>query len=297
MTTPFAHHASIGVDRELPHQISLAANFVYVRGFDQLGTIDYNPVVPALGANRRPADIGGVAGTSASVLQYTSFGETWYKGLTLAINKRFNDRYQFLGSYTLSKAEDNSTDFQSAFIPQNNGLGRDPNDLTGLPLGFDPDSERGPSLQDQRHRLVLSGMYVGPWDVIFSAITTVGSGRPYNILAGFDFNGDGDGGTIPGPDRARGNPADPATSEGRNSGTLPYQATVDFRLAKRVSLTTGTSLDLMFEVFNFFNRTNYTEINNIAGPGAFPNAALPTFDQFTQAAAPRQIQLAVRVIF
>ena len=57
------------------------------------------------------------------MLQYTSFGETWYRGLTVSATKRFSERYQFLASYTLSKAEDNSTDFQSAFIPQNNGRG------------------------------------------------------------------------------------------------------------------------------------------------------------------------------
>ena len=55
----------------LGDSITLSANFVYVRGFKQLGTIDYNPVVPALGPGRRPEDVGGVAGTSASILQYT----------------------------------------------------------------------------------------------------------------------------------------------------------------------------------------------------------------------------------
>jgi hypothetical protein len=38
-------------------------------------------------------------------------------------------------------------------------------------------------------------------------------------------------------------------------------------------------------------------VNNIAGPGAFPGQALPTFGQFTQAGPPRQIQLAVKVNF
>ncbi len=49
-----------------------------------------------------------------------------------------------LVSYTLSKAEDNGTDFQSEFIAQDSGRGRNPNDLDGLPVGFDPDSEKGP---------------------------------------------------------------------------------------------------------------------------------------------------------
>ena len=295
--TPYAHQASVGVDRELPGQVGVSMNYVFARGFSQLGTIDYNPVVPSLGTGRRPLDVGGRAGTSASVLQYTSFGETWYHGLTVSATKRFSNRYQFQGSYTLSKAEDNSTDFQSAFLPQNNGQGRDPNNPNGLPIGFDAGTERGPSLEDQRHRLVLSGLYVAPYDINISSIVTVASGRPYNILAGVDLNGDGDGGTIPGPDRARTNPADPSSSVGRNSATLPSQATVDVRVNRRIHVGGRTSIDAILEVFNLFNRTNFTDVNNIYGTGAYPTSPLPTFGQFQQAGSPRQVQLAVKVNF
>ena len=130
--------SSTGVERELPGGIALSTDFIYVRGFKQPSTLDYNPLVPSLGPNRRPADVNGLPGTSASVLQYTSFGETWYRGVTFAASRRFIDRHQFLVSYTLSKAEDNGTDFQSEFIAQDSGRGRNPNDLDGLPLGFDP---------------------------------------------------------------------------------------------------------------------------------------------------------------
>jgi hypothetical protein len=296
LVTPYAHHAAIGVDRELLHELTLSANFVYARGFEQLGTIDYNPVVPALGAGRRPEDVDGRAGTSASILQYTSFGETWYRGLTLAVSKRFNGRYQLLASYTLSKAEDNSTDFQSAFVPETNGLGRNRQDLTGLPVGFDPDRERGPSTQDQRHRFVMSGLYVAPAGVQLSSIVTLASGRPYNILAGADLNGDGNGGAFP-PDRARRAPSDPTSSVSRNSGTLPNQAVVDLRVSRRFDFAGRASTDLIFEVFNLFNRTNYTEINNIFGTGVYPDNPLPTFGQFTQAGPPLQVQLALKVGF
>ena len=44
-------------------------------------------------------------------------------------------------------------------------MGRDPNNPNGVPIGFDVNSERGPSLQGQRHRFVLSGLYVAPYDV------------------------------------------------------------------------------------------------------------------------------------
>jgi hypothetical protein len=300
--TPYSHQAAVGFDRALGNDMSLAANFVYVRGQKQLGTLDYNPIVPSLGAGRRPNDVGGRAGTSASVLQYTSFGETWYKGLTVSLQKRLSRNYQFLVSYTLSKAEDNSTDFQSAFIAQDSGRGRNPADPTGLPLGFDPDSERGAATHDQRHRFVLSGLYQFPWDVQLSTITTVASGRPFNPLAGVDVNGDGDGGAFP-SDRARVNPADPASSVKRNSGTMKGQFIVDLRLAKKFRFGKGASLDVMVDAFNLLDRTNFSEINNIFGRGAFPgepqrdSQGRVTYGLYEQALAPRQVQLGVKVGF
>jgi hypothetical protein len=302
LQTPFAHHASVGINRELSQQLSLAANLVYVRGFDQVGTLDYNPLVPELGANRRPEDLvnpatgAPIAGSSASVLQPTSFGETWYRGLTVSLAKRLSRGSQFLISYTLSKAEDTSTDFQSPFIPQNTGTGRDPNNPAGLPIGFNPNQERGPSLQDQRHRLVLSGVYVLPAEIQVSSIVTVASGRPYNILAGADLDGNGDGGSFP-ADRARRVPSDPSTSVIRDSGTLPAIATVDFRLSRRFRLSTRSSMDGMFEVFNLLNRTNFSEINNVFGTAAYPTNPLPTYGQFQKAGPPLQIQLAARFLF
>src|SRR5262249_49388634 len=92
LKTPYAHHVAVGVTRERTTRTSVAANVMYVRGFNLVGAIDYNPLVPALGAGRRPEDAGGVPGTSASILQYTSFGQTWYRGLTLELNRRFGGR-------------------------------------------------------------------------------------------------------------------------------------------------------------------------------------------------------------
>ena len=302
LPTPYAHHVVAGIIRELPGRFTATADFLYVRGFNQVAAIDYNPLVPALGPGRRPEDVvdpvtgTAIAGTSASLLQGTSWGETSYRGVTLSLAAQRQDRYQVLASYTLSKAEDNSTDFQSAFIPESNGLGRDPSDPTGLPIGFHPSSEMGASLADRRHRFVLSGTYLLPQRVRVSAIGSAATGRPYNILAGVDLNGDGDGGAFP-PDRARRNLADPASSVARNSGRLPMEATVDLRVNRRFRPGAPISFDAIFEVFNLLNRTNFVEVNNIFGTGAYPSEPLPTFGQFERAGAPRQVQLGLKVLF
>jgi hypothetical protein len=296
LRTSYAHHMSVGVDRALPHDIVFSATAAIVRGYRQLGAIDYNPFVRELGAGRRPGDIAGQAGTSASVLQYTPYGQSWYRGLTVAVNKRLSRRLQFASSYSLSNAEDNTSDFQSTFLPENNGRGRNPEDPAGLPLSFDPMRERGPSQQDQRHRFVFSGFFMTARQVQVSAVVTVGSGVPYNVLAGVDLNGDGDGGGFP-ADRARRNPVDPASSVARNSGRLPGESSVDVRVSRTFSIVAGSKLETSFEVFNLFNTVNYTDVNNVFGTGSYPDQPAPHFGEFQRAAPPRQAQIALRVTF
>ena len=90
LETPYAHHASIGVDRELPGrdgavgQLRLRARARAAR-HDRLQPDRAGARARAAGPRTSTAR----AGTSASILQYTSFGETWYRGLTLSLNKRF----------------------------------------------------------------------------------------------------------------------------------------------------------------------------------------------------------------
>ena len=202
-----------------------------------------------------------------------------------------------MASYTFSKAEDNS----SVYIGhvESNGAGRNPDDLHGLPLGFDPESERGPADTDQRHRLVLSGSHAAPGGIQVAAIVTAASGRPFTPLAGADLNGDG----LLFADRARTNVLDPATSVTRNSERLGNEFRIDIRLMKRFDLSASAAFDLMIDIFNLFNRTNFTEINNVFGPGPFPQepsrdtSGRVTYGRYEKAAPPRQVQLGVRLNF
>jgi hypothetical protein len=293
--TSYSHQLSIGIDRDVGHDFTVSAGFLLSEGFNQLGTLDYNPLVPSLGAGRRPEDVNGVAGTSTTVLQFTSYARSSYRGLSVGGRKRLANGTQFMASYVLSKAEDTSPDFQSAFVPQDEGRGRDPANPRALPLGFDPDLDSGPSLQDQRHRFVFSGTYVRPHGIRLSGIVTLASGVPFNILAGSDLNGDGDAGTFP-VDRARRIPTDPSTSVGRNTGRLPAESTVDLRVSRQWRVA-RTTVEPVAEVFNLLNHANFTAVNNVFGTGPFPGSALPTYGQFQQAAAARQAQVALRVSF
>jgi hypothetical protein len=137
--------------------------------------------------------------------------------------------------------------------------------------------------------------------VQLSAILTAASGRPFSPLAGADLNGDGNGGAFP-ADRARVNPADEATSVGRNSETTAGQFNVDLRVSRKINLGSGTAVEVLLDAFNLFNRVNYFEDTNqssftIFGAGSYPSNPLPTYGKYTQTLPPRQIQVAAKILF
>ena len=75
------------------------------------------------------------------------------------------------------------------------------------------------------------------------------------------------------------------------------------RLSRRFKLGPKVALEGLVEAFNLFDRTNFSEINNIFGRGAFPGdpqrdaQGRVTYGLYEQALAPRQIQLAVKMSF
>jgi outer membrane receptor protein involved in Fe transport len=80
-------------------------------------------------------------------------------------------------------------------------------------------------------------------------------------------------------------------------GWLPSQAVLDARIVRRIEMWGPLKVDVMLEAFNLFNRTNYTEVNNVFGTGSYPDNPLPTFGLYQQAGPPRQIQVGVRMTF
>jgi hypothetical protein len=293
---PYTHQYSVTLNHQIGSDIAVSVSGVATHGNRYVSAIDYNPLVSSLGAGRRPADVSGIAGTSASILQYTPWGQSWYRGLLVSATKRLSRGSQGMLSYTLSKAEDSISDFISN-PPQDQGYGRDPLNPDGLPLGFNPSAERGPSLQDQRHRFAATGIQELPFGIEASGIFTAGSGRPYNIIAGADLNADGDATVSPGPDRARAVPSDRSASIRRNTGLLPRERRLDVRVTKRLKVGARSTFILTLDMLNVLNLTNFTDVNRVFGTGAYPAEPLPAFGQFIQAGPPRQLQIGARISY
>jgi hypothetical protein len=201
------------------------------------------------------------------------------------VKKRFANHYTILANYTLSKAIDNVTDFNSDYSPFN---------ATCLKC------DRGLSDFDQRHKVVIAAVLASPFDrsrvfggFEIAPIFTYNSGHPFNLLAGADINSDGHFTN----DRPPG--------AGRNTGVGPGFTDFDMRLSRAFNLGEKTTLNFTAEAFNLANHTNYSSVNNVVGAGfgppftahgsanLYPNQPLA----FTAAFPARQIQLGVRLSF
>jgi hypothetical protein len=222
-----------------------------------------DPAVPNLG---RPDP------RFANNSQYQSIGDSWYDGLTLALNRRQGSWGKFRLSYTYSKGLDTSGNF---FFSQP----QDANDVA---------AERGRSDNDQRHRLALSGTLAAfpargdslahrlakGWQL--SYVFTYTSALPFNIQLPNDRNGDT-------------NFNDRPAGVGRNAGEgFDYQS-LDLRLSRTFSFGQSFSFETIVDVFNVLDRANYQVPNNIL--------TSPTFGQPTATNDPRQFQLGLRLFF
>ncbi len=163
---PYFAQVSAGVEQSLPHNIRLMSQYFYRRGIHQLRGRDINaPLQSAAGLRPDPA-AGVITQIESSA---NSFNHTWFVNFNWAKMGKF----MIGASYVLSKSTD-ETD-SALGLPANN---------------FDLRGERGPSLQDTRHRFNILTNFKLAKSLSFSSIFNTSSGRPYNITTGRDDNAD-----------------------------------------------------------------------------------------------------------
>ncbi len=110
------------------------------------------------------------------ILQTQSIGYVDYKALLVRLEKRFDNSYMYMVSYTLDGHE-----------RQRQQLGGTQSTVTD---SAHIDYDLGPNNSDRRHALVASGAVLLPFDVNLSGVFTARSTMPFSALAGVDLNGD-----------------------------------------------------------------------------------------------------------
>jgi hypothetical protein len=336
--TPKVEQASLNLEREFAHRMAAGISYMYVHGeglirardvnlppptevaypvYDDSGTnflgSYYNvdsfstwqltrtltcPFPPCINPLARPVPQLGAINT------YESAASSVYNGLTVSVRRRMTSGLYFRLAYTYAHAVDDGQDALVAGRP------------VTVQNSYSPNSERGASVTDQRHRFVLSwiaeprpfhrghewlGKVFNDWKI--SGVVTIGSGRPVNATVFGDPNQDGNSSN----DRLPG--------AARNAFLGPDYATTDMRLTRRLYVHDRIKLDLVLESFNLFNRDNqrvqfsddgflnragqFVQFSKRIGINYFPAQYRrpASFLRATDAYAPRQAQIALRLIF
>src|SRR5579863_654981 len=336
--TPRVQQASITLEREVASHTTVAVSYLYVHGehliraldvnlpqpvaltypiFDSTGSIFQNgfytvdsfatwqfaqsltcPFPPCINPLGRPiAQLGAVN-------EFQSAASSYYNGATLSVNRRVARGTYLRLSYTYARAIDDGQDSLVAGQPAT------------VQNSYNPSSERGPSVTDQRQRFVAAfsaeprlfhrgheflGYLFNDWKL--STVVNYGSGRPYNATVSGDPNQDGNGlnDRLPGYTR--------------NAFTGPDYATTDLRLTRTIRFRERYKLNLVAESFNLLNRDNQrvaiTSNGMVASASTFVQSSVTAniapypgyyelpgnFMKPNAAYSPRQVQLALKFVY
>jgi hypothetical protein len=308
LENPTVQQFNLGTRLRLGNQAVLQLDLVHNRGTHfiigrPIGEV-YNPVV---GGPDRVVNIESSVGMR-------------YDGLLASLERRWGGDRQLRVSYSLSRARNYVNDDQIPF-----GSGPiDPNDL---------EREYGPTPNEQRQRLVVSGSVLLPAELRLSGIWTIASGVPMDILMPDASH------RVPTLSRNAGGRVFKTASElnayisslnasgGIDGVPLPLVRedarfndsfdSLDLRLSRRFAVTSSLSLEAIVECFNVFNvtnilgvsKTNYSGFANVlardssdpSDPGFLRSSsfgsALTTAGGVFGSGGPRAFQLGVRAQF
>jgi hypothetical protein len=290
---PYSEQASLEIERAVG-RFSISASYNFNRGVHLVREHDQNIAL----AGRNPDGSAIVGFVNPLVLQnnvFESSANSYYNSLTLQVSRRFHRHFSLDAHYSLSRAIDDVTDFQTDYEPNNQ---------------LNERADRGLSPFHQKHRFVGNAVIDSPYhtargerfvhnllaDFMVSPIVVANSGQPFNVLTGFDNVGDNHV-TNHRP-----------LGAGRDIGLGPDYFTADLRVSRqwRWGSSDARVLEFIAEGFNLLNRTNFQTVNNVVGNLTLSQLPHPLVGNagpvtaplsFTSALNPRQFQFGLRIRF
>jgi hypothetical protein len=205
---PYAQHWNLNVQRSFRRDWLFQVGYVGTTGTHLPRLIEGNPTVYYPGVstednvNQRRMFSGCTLAapdncTYASVGKIAGIANSNYHALESSLRKRFGYGISFLASYTYAKSIDDVSSFNISGSASQQVAGE--NDLAQNP--FDLAAERGRSMFDSRHRLVLSYQWslpfwrqgqtwyqhaFGNWQL--NGIVTLQSGTPFTVFDSQDVS-------------------------------------------------------------------------------------------------------------
>ena len=271
LRNPMVQQFNMGFEKETGHGLLLK-----VDGVHNLGTrfIIGRPVGSVFNPDTQGPD---------SVTDLESAVNTKYDALWVSVRQRMSKYGEFDAAYTWARAYNYANDDQIPFEYA-------PIDPTNLQL------EYGPPPNDQRHRLVMSGIANLPWKFRFAPIWTIASGVPMDILlpdgseriptlprnaGGRQIKSATQLNAFIAKTNAAGGVFDPSAGQNVMLPQVSDKAkfndsfnSLDFRLDRTFSFGDRYSLNVLGEAFNIFNVTNVLGTSNLNYSG-FANTLSP----------------------
>ncbi len=281
----YSHQASIGMQRQIRGTMAVEANYVYTGGRGEENTYNINlSYNPATGVNYPFSDISKRPFPEWGVVNFGFLeGFSNYHALETSFTKRFSDRWQASGTYTLSGFWDGTPPPPVVSIVDGQ--------LTRSELDFEVAKDLGGEYSlaagDQRHRAVFNGI----WDIgrglQVSGLYFFGSGVRRTTTYGGDLRNLG--GTVVSEQRLRPD----GTIVPRNNFVGDPLHRVDLRLQQKFGLGRGRSVAGFLEVFNALNHENYGSYTTQESSASYGK---PSFNS-NLAYQARMLQLGFRVAF
>ena len=268
---------------------AVEVEYTHVLGLHDNKTINLDQKVPAGGTCcTRPLDAAFAASNPplpelGSVREDASIGRSHYDGVNFTFRQQMSHRFQLAANYTL------------AWAYAYDGGGSSYRTYPRLSTNPFASYEWGPSPNDERHHVTVSGIVDLPKGFQFSPILQFGSARPYTLTNSSNTLNTG-GGTAIAVVVPTNNLTDWLAFAGNNTGAqncfyglngVAQGCTIakfdplrgdpffelDTRLAKNIRFGERMNLQLLAQAFNLTNRANYGNNfgNNIASPSTFGN--------------------------
>jgi hypothetical protein len=254
IAAPYMLMTSVSFERQLWHRSHISVEYQRLHGVHLMRARNVNaPFDPGIfgfeftGLRPDPS--------FRDVFQVESSASSRMSGLKVSFKGRVGSWFKGMAQYTYSSSTDDTGG--ALVLPENNWNLR---------------PELGRSNFDLRHRFTYAGTFEMPFGFRFGSVLSIASGRPFDIITGFDDNGDQ-------------NAYDRPLGGTRNTALGPPIMQLDIRLTKMFRLPTFfkhkagkaerklRNFEVSFDAFNVFNHPNTPAIVGELGSQIFGQAS------------------------
>jgi hypothetical protein len=325
---PYSMEFNMGIQRELASNLVLSVNYSGSQSRHLFIQPMYNAPLPSkMGpgpvAPRTPFPFLGQFPNDFNV------GISNYNSLQAELEKRFSQGLTFRASYTYSKCLSVQDEGQSGSIQNPYNWGADYGNCDfNIPQIFVYSYTYELPFGHGRHFAGGAGgvadAFIGGWQ--WSGITSVQSGLPFTAQVGFDNANINPSSETQRADQIPGVPLIPSGGQtiqewynkaafaipapytfgslGRNTLRGPHYINFDMSFAKRFNITESKYVEFRSDMFNIFNHSNFAPPGGGSSGGfstlggeSRTSVSSPNFMQILSAAAPREVQFGLKIVF